>query len=79
MLIIPQTLQKRQKHGLTADNERIDDKKHRSEIIVPHTAAAVFEFQLEQPNWSPNTLLEGNCNERGSFRENTMKRTVGER
>jgi len=48
VLIVPQSLPKRQKPGLTADNDYINDEKHVPKITVLHTAAAVFEFQLDR-------------------------------
>ena len=47
--IIPQTFHKRQKPGLTVDNDHVDEKNQMPKIIVLHTAAVVFQFQLDQP------------------------------
>ena len=47
--MIPKTFYKRQKPGLTVDNENVDDKNQLPKIIGLHTAAVVFELQSGQP------------------------------
>ena len=67
--IIPKTLHKRQKPGLTVDNGHVDEKNDLPKIFAYHTAAAIFEASIGSTNWSSNALLKGNCVERGRFRE----------
>ena len=61
--IIPKTLHKQYKPGLTTDDGPIDEKNDLPKIFVCHTAAAIFEVTIGSTNWSSNALLRGNRDE----------------